>query len=88
MVFQKDILKALKVMGESGKVQHAMRAELPVVRSNDPLFQAQKVMGESGLDAVPVVDEMNRLEGLLTSQDINEAYQLASISASLNALKI
>jgi CBS-domain-containing membrane protein len=45
-------------------------------------------MGESGLDAVPVVDEMNRLEGLLTSQDINEAYQLASISASLNALKI
>jgi stage IV sporulation protein FB len=86
MVCQKDILKTLKSTGETGMVHQALRSDFPVVRSTDLVFQAQKTMTNAGLDAVPVIDEMNRLEGLLTSRDINEAYQLISVNASLRAL--
>jgi CBS domain containing-hemolysin-like protein len=86
MVCQKDILKTLKSTGETGMVHQALRSDFPVVRSTDLVFQAQKTMTNAGLDAVPVLDEMNRLEGLLTSRDINEAYQLISVNASLRAL--
>jgi stage IV sporulation protein FB len=88
MLCQKDMLKAVKTMGESGVVRDAMRSEFPVVRRGESLFQVQRKMAEAGLDAVPVLDELNRLEGLLTSRDINEAYQLVSAKSTLHALHV
>ena len=43
-------------------------------------------MGESKLEALPVVDGGNFL-GLLTRRDVNEVYQLLSISPELLAAK-
>lgn len=86
MLCQKDMLKELRTNGESGNVQQVMRSDFPVVKREESLFKAQGKMTAAGLDAVPVLDDMNRLEGLLTARDINEAYQLASADATLRAL--
>lgn len=88
MLYQKDMLKALKSGGESRLVKEVMRSDFPVVEMQDLLFQVQRKMSEAGTGAVPVLDERNRLAGLLTSRDINEAYQLATTDVVLRPQRV
>lgn len=85
---QKDLLKALRSRDGSSPVKEVMRKEYPQVRMDQQLFQAQKVMTESRVEAVPVPDDLGRLAGLLTIRDINEAYQLATTRSELIALQV
>jgi CBS domain-containing protein len=65
-----------------------MRSNFPVVETQELLFQVQRKMAEAGTGAVPVLDETNRLAGLLTSRDINEAYQLATTDVVLRPQRV
>jgi CBS domain-containing protein len=59
-----------------------MREDFPVAQPDDDLFEIQQRMDQSGLDAVPVVEEGTFL-GLLTSQDVQEVYRVVSTSPEL-----
>jgi CBS domain-containing protein len=54
-----------------------MQREIPPASPSELVFEVQMRMSEAKLDAIPVV-EGGRLLGLLTSQDINEAFRLKS----------
>ncbi|MGD2104305.1 MAG: site-2 protease family protein [Anaerolineae bacterium] len=77
-----DIVRALNQREPDTPVRQVMRTEFPTLHMGDGLFEVHRQMQTSGLDALPVVDE-GRFAGLLTSRDVNEAYQLLSINRDL-----
>ena len=81
-----DVLRGLKAYGETAPVREVMRSTFPTARPDDPLFKAQQAMLAGRVRAVPVIDATGQLVGLLTADDINEAYRLLSVSPKLAAL--
>jgi Zn-dependent protease/CBS domain-containing protein len=77
-----DIIRALKMRRPDTPVREVMQTEFPTVRLDDGLFEVHQHMRQTGLDALPVVDS-DGFAGLLTSRDVNEAYQLLSINQEL-----
>lgn len=80
-----DIVRALK-QGQPGiRVRDIMQTQFPTLTRDDGLFQVHQQMQDTGLDALPVVEGEGgeRFLGLLTRGDVNEAYQLASLSPEL-----
>ena len=78
-----DLLRGLHRTGETGSVAQIMHTTFATATANEPLFQAQQRMTSKRLRALPVVDEEGRLAGLLTAEDVNEAYRLLSASPEL-----
>ncbi len=83
MLGEADLLKGLKQQGEQAAVREIMRASLITVHPDEPLHTALEQMAKNRMRAVPVTDRENNLVGLLTSQDVNEAYRLLSHSLNL-----
>lgn len=81
-----DVLRGLKSHGETAPVREVMRSTFPTARPDDPLFKAQQAMVAGRVRAVPVIDATGQLVGLLTADDINEAYRLLLASPKLAAL--
>ncbi len=81
-----DLLRGLKGQGETAPIREVLRSTFPTVTPDEPLFKAQHAMLTGKVRAVPVVDEAGQLVGLLTADDINEAYRLLSVSPKLAAL--
>ena len=79
-----DVIRALKQRRPETPVREVMRTDFPAVRLNDELFEAHRRMAEAGLAALPVIDKGYFL-GLLTRRDVNEVYQLLSVSPELLA---
>lgn len=79
----KDLLRGLKSDGETGSVEQVMHTEFATAAADEPLFQVQQRMEAESLRALPVVDGGERLIGLLTVEDVNEAYRLLSASPAL-----
>jgi len=77
-----DVLRALKRRRPGTPVREVMRTEFPAVGLDDGLFEIHRRMAEAGLDALPVMDG-ERFLGLLTHRDVNEVYQLLSVSPEL-----
>lgn len=77
LLTETDLVAAFKKHGAEAPVGQVMRTDFPVAKPGEPLFDAQQRMSQARLGAMPVVDE-SKLVGLLTSQDINEAYRLLS----------
>ncbi len=77
-----DVVRALKMGEPDGLVRDVMKKDFPTLRLDDGLFEVHQQMQQSGLDALPVIED-DRFVGLLTSRDVNEAYQLLSISQEL-----
>ena len=77
-----DIVRALKMREPDVLVGDVMKKDFPTLRLDDGLFEVHQQMQQSGLDALPVIED-DRFVGLLTSRDVNEAYQLLSISQEL-----
>ncbi len=86
LLAEADVLRGLKAYGETAPVREVMRATFPTARPDDPLFKAQQAMLAGRVRAVPVIDATGQLVGLLTADDINEAYRLLSVSPKLAAL--
>jgi len=75
-----ELLKGLKEYGGQTAVREVMRIAFPVVNPQEPLYLALEKMAQSRSHAAPVIDSENRLVGLLTASDVNEAYRFLSIS--------
>ncbi len=87
LLAEADVLRGLKSYGETAPVRDVMRATFPTARPDDPLFKkAQQAMLAGRVRAVPVIDATGQLVGLLTADDINEAYRLLSVNPKLAAL--
>ncbi len=78
LLLENDILAALHRGGTAGTVGQVMRREFPVLNPEESLFIAQKQMAEGRIGAVPVV-EGETLVGMLTIQDVSEAYRLLKV---------
>lgn len=59
-------------------IYQVMRRDIEPASPEDKLFDIQMRMSQQKLDAVPVVDQGQFL-GMITSQDLNEAYRLAGV---------
>ncbi len=83
LLTESDLLKGLRVHGETVQVGQVMHTSFPTATLDEPIFQAQKQMAAGRVHAMPVVAVDERLVGLLTAADINEAYRLLSVSPGL-----
>ncbi len=77
-----DLVRSLQRRQPNTPVRQVMRTEFPTIGPDDGLFQAHQRMAEAKLDALPVV-ERGYFLGLLTRRDVNEGYQLLSVSPEL-----
>ncbi len=77
-----DIVRALKLREYDVPVREVMKTGFPTLQPDDGLFEVHQQMQSSSLDALPVI-EGGQFVGLLTSRDVNEAYQLLSINQDL-----
>jgi Zn-dependent protease/CBS domain-containing protein len=77
LVMADDLLKAVRDRPDA-LVGSIMRRKIPRATMASPLVDVQQRMAESGLLALPVVDNDGRLVGLLTAADVGEAYRLFS----------
>lgn len=78
-----DLLRGLKEEGDGARVNRYMHTTFATTTAVEPLFEAQQQMERGKLRALPVVDEKRGLTGLLTVEDVNEAYRLLSVSPTL-----
>jgi Zn-dependent protease/CBS domain-containing protein len=77
-----DIVRALKTGESEASVREVMKTDFPTLQPSDGLFEVHQQMQNSQLDALPVIED-GEFAGLLTSRDVNEAYQLLSINQEL-----
>ena len=78
MLTEGDVLSALHKEGANLPVARVMRRQFPIARPEESLSEVQERMSAPGLRTLPVV-ERDQVVGLLTTQDINEAYRLLKV---------
>lgn len=83
LLTEKDLLNGLKSKGESAAVGEVMQRRFATAMPEDPLYEVQRRMATAKTKTVPVINPSGQLLGLLTSEDINEAYSLFSIRPQL-----
>ncbi len=84
MLTEADLLKSLKTKGLDSPVRDSMRHKYLASTPDEPLFDVQRRIAAGRVEAIPVMHRDGRLVGLLTSEDINEAYQLLSVRPKLS----
>jgi Zn-dependent protease/predicted transcriptional regulator len=82
LLTESDLVSALHKQGAEVAVGRVMRTDFPTAGPEESLFDVQERMNTARLRALPVVTA-GKLSGLLTAQDINEAYRLLSASPQL-----
>ena len=78
-----DLLRGLQSLGASSAVREVMRMKIAFTAPDEPLHAAQQKMLLGRTRALPVLNPEGELLGLLTADDINEAYHLMAISPKL-----
>jgi CBS domain-containing protein len=78
MLTREDVLLGLKEKGPQVPIMDVMRRDFVRAHPDEDLFEVQQRMAQAGVEAVPVV-EMDCFAGLLTRQDLEEAYRVMSI---------
>jgi CBS domain-containing protein len=73
------IIGALRRQGGATTVSEVMHPNLPAVRSDEPLDGAFAKMQASGYPALPVVDSLGRLIGLITAENVGEMMMIKSL---------
>lgn len=71
------LVRALEKRDIGTPIRDVMQTGIQPVTPRDPLIEVQKRMSLESVDALPVVDEMGGFLGMITSQDLNEAYRLS-----------
>ncbi len=77
LITHRQLTAALRKAGPEAPVTDFMRTDLEPVSPDEKLYIAQQLLGEAGLDALPVTED-DQFLGLVTAQDINKVYQLVS----------
>lgn len=78
MLARDDVLTALKERGPQVAIGEVMERDFVIAHLDEDLFDVQQRMSQSNVDAVPVV-ETGCFLGLLTRQDLDEAYRVVSV---------
>ena len=67
---------AMRPLQYAGTSALAIRADFPIVHPDDPLDSALQLMGESGMDEIPVISRVGGTQiGLISSQDALTGYK-------------
>ncbi len=69
------LVRSLEKQDLQTPIREVMRLEIQPVSPQDKLIDVQKRMTLEGIDTLPVVNESG-FQGMITSQDLNEAYRL------------
>ncbi len=81
LLTETDLLKNLTKKGGSSPVRDAMRTSFPIAHLGERLVDIQGRMRSAHIQAIPVVDKEGQLQGMLRSEDINEAYRFANLKS-------
>jgi stage IV sporulation protein FB len=73
MLSRENLLAAIRQSGGYVRVEQAMQREFPTVSPDDQLLQAQQIIAQTGLSALPVFHQ-GHFMGLISLEDINRAY--------------
>src|SRR4029078_11590765 len=73
-----DLITALRKADENTRVGHVMRRDIPVVTTGTRFEEAFRIMQECNCPAIPVLDGMKRLVGLLTPENVSELMMVQS----------
>jgi Zn-dependent protease/CBS domain-containing protein len=71
-----ELIHALKQLGPDARVREAMSSTLPTVQERRCLEDAVRLLQETAAHAVAVVDSMDRLVGLVTTETIGQMLML------------
>jgi CBS domain-containing protein len=71
------LVRALEKKDLSTPIRDVMQTGIKPVSPRDMLIDVQKRMSLERVDALPVVDDDQGFLGMITSQDLNEAYRLS-----------
>ena len=72
-----DIVRAMQKNELSAPVRQYMTTKLTTVMSYDPIVGAMQIFNDSGLGRLPVMDENNKLVGMITKGDITRGVLMA-----------
>jgi stage IV sporulation protein FB len=72
VLLRNDLISALRRNDPALRAGDVMRRGVPTVTTGTPFDEAFRVMQESNCPAVPVLDRMHRLVGLLTPENVSE----------------
>lgn len=72
VLLRNDLIAALRKDDPAIRVGDIIRRNVPTITTGTPFDEAFRVMQESNCPAVPVVDRMQRLVGLLTTENVSE----------------
>jgi Zn-dependent protease/CBS domain-containing protein len=81
-----DLISALRKNDPNIRVGHVMRRDIPTVTTGTCFEDAFRIMQESNCPAVPVLDGMKRLVGLLTPENVTELMMIHSAMPKRRAL--
>jgi CBS domain-containing protein len=73
-----DLIGALRKDDASIRVGDVMRRDIPTVTTGTRFEEAFRIMQECNCPAVPVLDNMKRLVGLLTPEHVSELMMVQS----------
>jgi Zn-dependent protease/CBS domain-containing protein len=73
-----DLIAALRKNDPTLRVSDVMRRDIPTVTTGTRFEEAFRIMQESNCPAVPVLDSMKRLVGLLTPENVTELMMVQS----------
>ena len=73
-----DLIAALRKDDGAIRVGDVMRRDIPVVTTGTRFEEAFRIMQECNCPAVPVLDGMKRLVGLLTPENVSELMMVQS----------
>jgi stage IV sporulation protein FB len=79
MLTRDDMIAALRRHGPSPPVAKVMKRDVPVVQPDDPFDKAFQLMQERAVPALPVVDRLGRLRGLITPENVGEMMLVNSL---------
>ncbi len=70
---EKSEFKPLEVRGKEPRVRDLMRTKVVIARPDDDIKVVARKLVEKGIDHLPVVDDENRIVGIVTSWDLARA---------------
>jgi CBS domain-containing protein len=73
------LIAALRRDGPTTPVANVMQRDLPVVQTDEPFDKAFHLMQQSAFPALPVVDRLGRLRGLITPENVGELMMVTSL---------
>jgi Zn-dependent protease/CBS domain-containing protein len=83
LISETDLLRGLQSLGEGAAAREVMQTRVAFANPDEPLHTAQQKMLAGRTRALPVLNPEGELLGLLTADDINEAYRLMAITPQL-----